>query len=114
MKYMFEHKSKWIEQFNEDSEPTIIKDKTGKFIVNPKAKLTNDSRNFEALTKKVLQGTQVMKKLASISTSGYSVILYTNTYYNKFDLNEVQKRLGTKAKAFLINSNTAIEIRYHK
>ena len=114
MQYMFEHKGKWIEQFNEDFEPTIIKDKTGKFIINPKAKLTNDNRNFEALTKKVLQGTQAMKKLASISTSGYSIILYANAYYNKSDLNEVQKRLDTKAKAFLINSNTAIELRYYK
>lgn len=113
MKYMFENKGKWLEQLTEE-EPHIIKGSDGKYYLNPKAKFTTDNRSFEALARKILLGTQAMKKLNSLSAVGYKVVLYAASYYNKSDLAEVQKRLNGKAKALLSSNNTKIEITFNK
>lgn len=113
MQYMFENKDKWLKQFTEE-EPHIIKGSDGKYYLNPKAKFTTDNRSFEALARKVLTGTQAMKKSNSLSAAGYTVVLYANSYFSTSDLSEVQKRLNNKAKAFLSSNNTKIEITFNR
>lgn len=113
MQYMFENKGKWLKQITED-EPNIIKGPDGKYCLNPKANFKIDNKSFEALARKVLAGTQAMKKSNSLSAVGYTVVIYANSYFSTSDLSEAQKRLNNKAKASLSSNNTKIEITFNK
>lgn len=113
MQYMFENKGKWLKQFTEE-ESLLVKGSDGKYYLNPKANFKIDNRSFEALARKVLIGTQAMKKSNSLSAESYTVVLYANSYFSTSDLSEVQKRLNNKAKASLSSNNTKIEIAFNK
>ena len=93
--------------------------KTGKLEVDKSQLRKDDNRNFVALTKKILNGTYLLKKAEDISGIGYEVYIKGGPNIKQSDIDYAQIRLRGKAS---ITSNlsdhnrdrTEITIRFNK